>query len=232
MARRAGVGLSHCQRAASRPWAGAMATEAAALTQDFKQAMRRVASTVNVITVCVGGEPMGITATAMSSLSLDPPSLLICINAPLALQSARGRPFLRQRPAPSQEAIARCSRPEPDACASLGLASGLRRPQAGGRAAAISAAHTAFRQAPSISSRVEARRWADVDRCYVDGRYGGDQIPRAAAGGGPCEAWWWGSWLGVSGSRAILGGLRQLPLHHPSGGPPPHLRWGGLRVTP
>jgi flavin reductase (DIM6/NTAB) family NADH-FMN oxidoreductase RutF len=55
------------------------------LSQDFKQAMRRVASTVNVITVCVGGEPMGITATAMSSLALDPPSLLISINrsAPL-----------------------------------------------------------------------------------------------------------------------------------------------------
>jgi flavin reductase len=50
------------------------------LTDDFRAAMRRVASTVNVITVCVGGEPMGITATAMSSLSLDPPSLLICIN--------------------------------------------------------------------------------------------------------------------------------------------------------
>jgi flavin reductase (DIM6/NTAB) family NADH-FMN oxidoreductase RutF len=46
----------------------------------FKQAMRRVASTVNVITICVGGEPMGITATAMSSLSMDPPSLLVCIN--------------------------------------------------------------------------------------------------------------------------------------------------------
>jgi flavin reductase (DIM6/NTAB) family NADH-FMN oxidoreductase RutF len=64
-----------------------MATEAAALTQDFKQAMRRVASTVNVITVCVGGEPMGITATAMSSLSLDPPSLLICINRTASLHS-------------------------------------------------------------------------------------------------------------------------------------------------
>jgi flavin reductase len=58
-----------------------------ALTDDFKQAMRRVASTVNVITVCVGGEPMGITATAMSSLSLDPPSLLICINRTASLHS-------------------------------------------------------------------------------------------------------------------------------------------------
>ena len=58
-----------------------------ALSQDFKQAMRRVASTVNVITVCVGGRPMGITATAMSSLSLDPPSLLICINRSASLHS-------------------------------------------------------------------------------------------------------------------------------------------------
>jgi flavin reductase len=46
----------------------------------FRQAMRRVASTVNVITICVDGHPMGITATAMSSLALEPPSLLVCIN--------------------------------------------------------------------------------------------------------------------------------------------------------
>ena len=49
------------------------------LTETFRQAMRRVASTVNVITICVEGRPMGITATAMSSLAMDPPSLLVCI---------------------------------------------------------------------------------------------------------------------------------------------------------
>jgi flavin reductase len=64
-----------------------MATAGADLSLDFKQAMRRVASTVNVITVCVGGEPMGITATAMSSLSVDPPSLLICINRTASVHS-------------------------------------------------------------------------------------------------------------------------------------------------
>ena len=57
----------------------------AQLTGEFRQAMRRVASTVNVITVCVNGQPMGITATAMSSLALDPPSLLVCINRAAAL---------------------------------------------------------------------------------------------------------------------------------------------------
>jgi len=50
------------------------------LSADFRQAMRRVASTVNVISICLGREPMGITATAVSSISMDPPSLLICIN--------------------------------------------------------------------------------------------------------------------------------------------------------
>jgi len=50
------------------------------LTDAFRLAMRRVASTVNVISLCVDGQPMGITATAMSSIALDPPSLLVCIN--------------------------------------------------------------------------------------------------------------------------------------------------------
>lgn len=51
-----------------------------ALQETFRQAMRRVASTVNVITICVDGVPMGITATALSSLAMDPPSLLVCVN--------------------------------------------------------------------------------------------------------------------------------------------------------
>ncbi|WP_158266556.1 flavin reductase family protein [Allosphingosinicella deserti] len=58
------------------------------VTDGFRAAMRRVASTVNVITICVGGEPMGITATAMSSLAMDPPSLLVCINRFAAMHSS------------------------------------------------------------------------------------------------------------------------------------------------
>ena len=51
-----------------------------ALVEAFKQAMRRVAATVNVISICVEGKPMGITATAVSVVSMDPPSLLVCVN--------------------------------------------------------------------------------------------------------------------------------------------------------
>ena len=57
-----------------------MIETAATLTQNFRRAMRRVASTVNVISIRVGGQPMGITATAVSPISMDPPSLLVCIN--------------------------------------------------------------------------------------------------------------------------------------------------------
>jgi flavin reductase (DIM6/NTAB) family NADH-FMN oxidoreductase RutF len=41
--------------------------------------MRRMAATVNVISICVDGKPMGITATAVSAVSMDPPSLLVCV---------------------------------------------------------------------------------------------------------------------------------------------------------
>ncbi|HJQ15459.1 MAG TPA: flavin reductase family protein [Allosphingosinicella sp.] len=60
----------------------------ARLDDDFRSAMRRVASTVNIITICVDGHPMGITATAMSSLAMDPPSLLVCINRSASLHGS------------------------------------------------------------------------------------------------------------------------------------------------
>ncbi len=58
-----------------------------ALAGAFRKAMRRVASTVNVISICVDGQPMGITATAMSPISMDPPSLLVCINRAAAVHA-------------------------------------------------------------------------------------------------------------------------------------------------
>jgi flavin reductase (DIM6/NTAB) family NADH-FMN oxidoreductase RutF len=56
-----------------------------ALAEAFKQSMRRVAATVNVISICVDGTPMGITATAVSAVSMDPPSLLVCVNQAASL---------------------------------------------------------------------------------------------------------------------------------------------------
>jgi flavin reductase len=76
-----------CAAPAEAPATAAM-TETVDLEEVFRQAMRRVASTVNVITICVDGQPMGITATAMSSLAIDPPSLLVCINREAALHGS------------------------------------------------------------------------------------------------------------------------------------------------
>src|SRR3954465_6836529 len=60
------------------------------VTDNFKQAMRRGAPTVKVVSICGDGKPMGITATAMSSLSMDPPSLLVCINQSASLHGSMG----------------------------------------------------------------------------------------------------------------------------------------------
>ena len=78
----------HLPFAERNPSWAPMPAPQSALGDSFRQAMRRVASTVNVITICVDGQPMGITATAMSSLALDPPSLLVCINQTASLHSS------------------------------------------------------------------------------------------------------------------------------------------------
>jgi flavin reductase (DIM6/NTAB) family NADH-FMN oxidoreductase RutF len=46
----------------------------------FRLAMRRFPAAVTVITSSDGGVDVGMTATAVTSLSVQPPSLLVCIN--------------------------------------------------------------------------------------------------------------------------------------------------------
>lgn len=48
--------------------------------QQFKDALGRFASGVTVVTVADGDERTGLTVSAFSSLSLEPPYILICIN--------------------------------------------------------------------------------------------------------------------------------------------------------
>lgn len=47
--------------------------------------MRHVAATVYAVTTGHGGERFGILATAVSSLSFEPPSLLVCVNRSASL---------------------------------------------------------------------------------------------------------------------------------------------------
>jgi flavin reductase (DIM6/NTAB) family NADH-FMN oxidoreductase RutF len=47
----------------------------------FKAGMRRLAASVNLITTCTpDGQRSGLTATAVCSVSAEPPTLLICVN--------------------------------------------------------------------------------------------------------------------------------------------------------
>ena len=47
---------------------------------DFKAGMRQLAASVAVITAAHDGTKDGLTATAICSVSADPPQLLICVN--------------------------------------------------------------------------------------------------------------------------------------------------------
>jgi flavin reductase len=47
---------------------------------DYKRAMRQLAGTVTIVTTQHDGRRAGMTATAVCSLSTDPPSLLACVN--------------------------------------------------------------------------------------------------------------------------------------------------------
>ena len=55
--------------------------------EEFRDVIGHFASGVTVITALHQGEPFGTTASAVSSLSLEPPMLLVCLNK----QSETGR---------------------------------------------------------------------------------------------------------------------------------------------
>ena len=54
----------------------------------FKAGMRRLAGGVTIISVAGEDGPRGLTATAVTSLSADPPSLVACVNRRLEAASA------------------------------------------------------------------------------------------------------------------------------------------------
>jgi flavin reductase (DIM6/NTAB) family NADH-FMN oxidoreductase RutF len=58
------------------------------LRNDAKQALRRLASSVSVITCRHGGRDFAMTATAVSALSMEPPSMLVCVNRSATFHAA------------------------------------------------------------------------------------------------------------------------------------------------
>ena len=60
-------------------------------SRPFLDAMRRFATTVSILTCAHGGSRFGMSATAITSLSVDPPSLLVCINKSAATHRVMSR---------------------------------------------------------------------------------------------------------------------------------------------
>lgn len=57
----------------------------------YRAAMRKLAGAVSVLTAGAGDARTGLTATSVSSLSVDPPTLLICVN-----RTSSSLPVLRE----------------------------------------------------------------------------------------------------------------------------------------
>lgn len=60
---------------------------------DFAHAMRQLASGVSIITAGAGAERVGMTATVVTSLSMAPPTIIVCLNQ----QSSAGPLLARSR---------------------------------------------------------------------------------------------------------------------------------------
>ena len=55
--------------------------------KEFLQAMRGITSTVTVVSAKDGENKQAMTATSVASLSLDPPTMLVCINHEAAIHN-------------------------------------------------------------------------------------------------------------------------------------------------
>jgi len=64
----------------------------------FRFAMRRLATTVTVVTALNKGARVGMTASAITSRTINPPALLVCINQSASIHTCLevGRPFCGQ----------------------------------------------------------------------------------------------------------------------------------------
>jgi flavin reductase (DIM6/NTAB) family NADH-FMN oxidoreductase RutF len=90
----------------------------------FREAVGHFTTGVSVVTTAHGGVRFGVTASAVSSLSLEPPMLLVCLNRRLATRDAlvAARHFAVNILAEDQAALAlRFARPADDRFAGVAV---------------------------------------------------------------------------------------------------------------
>jgi flavin reductase (DIM6/NTAB) family NADH-FMN oxidoreductase RutF len=61
------------------------------IADDFRSVMRRFPTGVTIVTTVLEGKPKGFTANAFSSVSAEPPMVLVCVN-----RQARSHPLISQ----------------------------------------------------------------------------------------------------------------------------------------
>lgn len=86
-----------------------MTTESSNPSLQLRQAMRRMAASVSIVsTADAAGRAYAMTATAVTSVSLEPPSLLVCVNQRAGIYTAldQGLPFCINILNDSQRALA------------------------------------------------------------------------------------------------------------------------------
>ena len=101
----------------------------------FRCAQRRLAASVAVITTGEGAAAVGMTATAVTSVSLEPPSLLVCVNRSATLNAALTRTgrFRVSYLGAGQAEVARAfgdGRPQAERFAAAGWTPGVALPAA------------------------------------------------------------------------------------------------------
>lgn len=84
---------AHVSAVASATPPAADGAEPSPASLAFRGAMRKLAGAVSVLTVGQGDERTGLTATSVTSVSVDPPTLLICVNR----STSSVAPLLKER---------------------------------------------------------------------------------------------------------------------------------------
>ena len=74
------------------PWISSMAdgypVPPADLPDTFRSAMRRLAASVSIVVAKGEAGPVGMAATSITSLTVDPPAVLVCVNRATALHAS------------------------------------------------------------------------------------------------------------------------------------------------
>ena len=85
----------------------------------FKVAMRQLAATVTLVTTCEDGAWHGMPATAVTSVSVEPPSVLVCVNRSASMHG----PVIRSR----KLCVNLLATQQADLCSDFGARHGTQR---------------------------------------------------------------------------------------------------------